>query len=996
MAKDISLVIVHYQNEALLFDQLDGLDSGRFEIIVVDNSHLLSQSDLPKGVKLISNPYNRGFSAGCNQGLSEASGEWVMFLNPDVLLSEQDLHDLVEYAKLYKLDALSPQPASLDYRKPLPSFTSLMMEFSPLGRLIPKSLHSPLLSLLHPFTNKTLTGGALLIKRSVIESLGSWDERFFLWFEDSDLSKRLIENGYKLGFAPVSINHLGGQSFSSLSSHTKRAIFFNGLDIYLRKHQLLFSCALRKLIINRFTQKKVIPEINSGLVSIVVPNLRKKLLDTFIKNNLKFINLQKTELIIVTSALDNATVWSYRTKYPLVRFIVVTQNQGFAHTVNIGLRAASGKYLGTINDDVILSKNFVEKLIKELPENMGSVNPVILDKKGKIESVGIAILDKGKALPVTIRDDSKQIIETDATNGAGVIYSKKALSSVGLFDEKFGSYLEDIDLSLRLQRNGFLNLVKTDSEMTHLQHQTSSQISFNKAWHDLKNWWLILLKNWSFKQWLGNLPSILIERLRNFSGLLKADKWGGLKGLGVIGLIFFFVFLRLYKIETSLLFFNDIGRDFLVMINWQETGKPPLLGPQTSALPYNQSAVYFYLLYPLFLLTDHSPFATIYTVVIFYLVLFLFGLYYLRKDSLLKNSFILSFLLITIHPQFIIQNRFVWNPSFIGPLILLAFAGFSKLKKKFSYNSLIVFALSISLAVSLNYSIAPLFIAFMLLTFPYFYKKSKFILIWPVSGLSILFWNLPTLFFEIRHNFILTSLLFNGEKLEQKAITLTSKINDTLIFALPGLNNSQSRIFVGLILFLSLISLFFKLKEKKHHNLLLALLLLVITVLITFIVPISMQAHYIFAILTMSIILISLVNLPFYLLLLIILGAVYLRPAQLNRYFSPAYRSVAETISCAELICDKETEPIFISVQSDIHPYHNGMEFKYSFKDAGCKVKELDTQINEATQMAVVVDHSEYTHGSTDYNELTQFGVSNEVKRYQCSSNLEVIMLDKN
>lgn len=71
------------------------------------------------------------------------------------------------------------------------------------------------------------------------------------------------------------------------------------------------------------------------------------------------------------------------------------------------------------------------------------------------------------------------------------------------------------------------------------------------------------------------------------------------------------------------------------------------------------------------------------------------------------------------------------------------------------------------------------------------------------------------------------------------------------------------------------------------------------------------------------------------------------------------------------------------------------MEFKYLFKDAGCQIKELDTELTLANKMAVVVDHSEYQHEKTSYNELTQFGKSQEVKRYGCEENLEVVILEK-
>src|SRR5579859_1105498 len=98
-----------------------------------------------------------------------------------------------------------------------------------------------------------------------------------------------------------------------------------------------------------------------------------------------------------------------------------------------------------------------------------------------------------------------------------------------------------------------------------------------------------------------------------------------------IFLIAFFLFTRLYKLPTSFFYFNDMGRDSLALLDWAQTGKPPLLGPQTSALPFNQGAVYYYLLYPLFRLMQHSPFSAILTSAIVYVVTFSALFYFLRN-----------------------------------------------------------------------------------------------------------------------------------------------------------------------------------------------------------------------------------------------------------------------------------------------------------------------------------------------------------------------------
>lgn len=258
--------------------------------------------------------------------------------------------------------------------------------------------------------------------------------------------------------------------------------------------------------------------------SIIVPNLKKDLLDSFLSNNLQFFDFKKEELIIVSSTLNLQNIADYQKKYPKVRFIAIKKNKGFASTVNLGFKKAKArKWLVTINDDVILSKGWLGKLTMDLPDNIGSINPIIVDKNGDIESAGIKILVKGKAMPISTIP-KKVLTKVDVTNAACVVYSKNALQKVGFFDEKFGSYLEDIDLSLRLKRNGFINMVNNAVKITHLKHSTAKNMAGYKNYLDFKNWILVICKNWGFGKIMKYFPTILLERGRNLSGVLKNIK----------------------------------------------------------------------------------------------------------------------------------------------------------------------------------------------------------------------------------------------------------------------------------------------------------------------------------------------------------------------------------------------------------------------------------------------------------------------------------------
>ena len=464
-------------------------------------------------------------------------------------------------------------------------------------------------------------------------------------------------------------------------------------------------------------------------------------------------------------------------------------------------------------------------------------------------------------------------------------------------------------------------------------------------------------------------------------------------------LVVLFLFLRFYRIDQSLLFFNDIGRDLLVLWQWQQSGKPPLLGPQTSALPFNQSAFYFYGLYPFYLLTHGSLYATLIACAVFYLLIFGLAVYALRRQPRWQATVLLIFALISIHPQQIIQQRFVWNPSFVSPLIAAAGVIFLWLDQRLQHKQAWpvwltwLWAASLALAVSLSYSAAPTLIAFFLLALVLFRGKA-----WGLAlktGLALIVTNLSTLVFELRHHFPLTSMLLTRERLLQVALSLGDKLSrfNQLIFAWPS----------GLTILLGLGLLAFFIKSWRQGRLQtdrlvwLSAALLLLNLLIILLAPIAVQAHYIFGLLSLLLVFLSLLTLhhPWAIYLIFALSWQWLAPSQLNRYFAPAFRSPAQSQACMVSFCQTHSEPVFIAVQAGFHPYHNGPEWQYLAAQAGCQLKDLTTEPLAASHLAVVVDASQYQHGQTAFNELTIFGPSQEIEVFSCGEQLEIHYLER-
>ena len=518
----VSIVIVHYKTEASTLSLIKNLSQIK-EIIVIDNSQskTLEKKLQPyQNCQVVINSFNTGFAHACNQGLLLSSLNHVLFLNSDLEINLSQIKQLLKILKEKKLTALAPTflngKGELDpnYRKPIPNFISLLTEFSPLHKFMSQ-----------PAAPLTLAGACLLVDKDQFLEIGAWDEQFFIWFEDSDLSKRLLDDGHPFEVTDqVEIIHQGGESFENKASKWKLEVFFLSLRVFSKKYFSFAQHQTLKKLTHRFSKNNLYPLNKDIRASIIVPNMRGELLDKFIEDNYHFFDFTQDELIIVSSAEQK---WELRRKYPQIIFIYITRNKGFAPTVNTGFRRATGKWIGTINDDVILEKDWLKNLISEadlyVKENkiqVGSISPIVENPGNKIESFGVNVLKHGKALKnTTINQHYKS---TNAFNAAVVLLNREALTKLGFFDETFGSYLEDLDLGLRMSKNNYANITTDKVKILHLGQQTSGQMPIYKSWWDVKNWWLLTIKHTSLIGWLKYGPQIILERLRNLSGLAKA------------------------------------------------------------------------------------------------------------------------------------------------------------------------------------------------------------------------------------------------------------------------------------------------------------------------------------------------------------------------------------------------------------------------------------------------------------------------------------------
>ena len=253
----LSVIIVNY-NVKYFLEQcllsvkkaLDGIN-GDGEVIVVDNhSPDGSVEYLAPGfpwVTFIANKDNAGFSRANNQALLQAKGDFILFLNPDTILPEDCFSTCLDFfrereeagaAGLRMVDG-----SGLFLKESKRGFPSPWVAFCKLGglsALFPRSrlfagYYLGHLSAGQDHPAPILSGACLWARREALDRTGGFDERFFMYAEDIDLSHRIEKAGYRNYYiAGATILHFKGESTRKDARYIK--IFYKAMSQFRRKH----------------------------------------------------------------------------------------------------------------------------------------------------------------------------------------------------------------------------------------------------------------------------------------------------------------------------------------------------------------------------------------------------------------------------------------------------------------------------------------------------------------------------------------------------------------------------------------------------------------------------------------------------------------------------------------------------------------------------------------------------------------------------------------
>lgn len=253
---DISVIIVNYNVREFLNNALTSLQKSlegfQSEIFVVDNasddgSVEAVAKNFPS-IHLISNKTNLGFAKANNQALAQARGKYLLLINPDTVVQENTVRELVRFfeshpdagmvgCKILNPDGSLQLPCRRSFPTPWIAFTKTFG----LSTLFPKSKLFARYNLTYLDPDQTydvdaISGSFMMLKKEVYEKIGGLDETFFMYGEDLDWCYRVKQAGWKVYYVPTtSIIHYKGES-TKRSDIDELKVFYSAMRLFVRKH----------------------------------------------------------------------------------------------------------------------------------------------------------------------------------------------------------------------------------------------------------------------------------------------------------------------------------------------------------------------------------------------------------------------------------------------------------------------------------------------------------------------------------------------------------------------------------------------------------------------------------------------------------------------------------------------------------------------------------------------------------------------------------------
>ena len=222
-------------------------------------------------------------------------------------------------------------------------------------------------------------------------------------------------------------------------------------------------------------------------VSIIIVNYNgKELLQKCLDSLLK-VNYDNFEIILVDNNSTDGTVEFITKNYPSLIIIKLDSNKGFAEPNNVAAKISKGKYLLFLNNDTVVTPNFISEMVKvmETDKKIAVCQSLLLKPDGSVDSSGDFIDHLGVVYNSKTKID--EIREVSSARGASMLVRSDIFEKLDGFDQKFFITFEDVDLCWRSWILGYRVLIIPTSIVYHEGGITIKKIKSEIAFHGFKN-----------------------------------------------------------------------------------------------------------------------------------------------------------------------------------------------------------------------------------------------------------------------------------------------------------------------------------------------------------------------------------------------------------------------------------------------------------------------------------------------------------------------------
>lgn len=296
---DVSIIIVSYNSKELILDCIqsiiDHTKAINYEIIVVDNASSDGSINAIKksypNVIVIESDINLGFGRANNIGVKKARGDYLFFLNPDTIITENSIYLLYDFyrknSRFLKIGVLGCKliDKEMNLGNACGNFPKIQKDITDsilkiLNKIFSTNISSYKKYIFEQdfFEVDMVSGADMFIEKKVFENVGGFDENFFMYYEETDLQKRIRKIGlHNFIYNKTSIIHLEGGGIKK-NDIKKRIMIEESKNYYFRKHDkflypiyFILECIINigRLLNKKYTLNENLHFLKSSIKSMI-------------------------------------------------------------------------------------------------------------------------------------------------------------------------------------------------------------------------------------------------------------------------------------------------------------------------------------------------------------------------------------------------------------------------------------------------------------------------------------------------------------------------------------------------------------------------------------------------------------------------------------------------------------------------------------------------------------------------------------------------------